>query len=50
VHATVISILLSDDDIRHIDYPFFGLTVELHIVSEDFNMMEFKYISLLRIQ
>jgi hypothetical protein len=50
MQATVIRILLLVDDIRHINCPFSGLAVELHIVSEDFNMMEVKYISLLKIQ
>jgi hypothetical protein len=47
---TVVTIFLFVDDIRHINCPFFGLAIESHIVSEDFNMMEVKYISLLRIQ
>jgi hypothetical protein len=47
MHATVIIILLLEDDLRHINCSFITtLTVELQVLHEDFNMMEFKYISL----
>jgi hypothetical protein len=50
MQPTIIRIPLLVDDFWHIDYPFSGLAVEFHIVSEYFNMMEVKDISLLWIQ
>jgi hypothetical protein len=51
MQAAVIKILLLQDNLGYVNCPsIVGFTIDLHVFLEDFNMMEFKNISLIRIQ